>query len=80
MRMREHTPRSSRSRLRPRVHLACQLIAFVAIMLRALAATAADVTSVVVSGRQVVRDGRHLLVDDVPGALARAIAALDLRR
>jgi cytosine/adenosine deaminase-related metal-dependent hydrolase len=44
------------------------------------AATAADVTSVVVSGRQVVRDGRHLLVDDVPGALAGAIAALDLRR
>jgi hypothetical protein len=41
---------------------------------------AADVTSVVVSGRQVVRDGRHLLVDDVPGALAGAIAALDLRR
>jgi formiminoglutamate deiminase len=44
------------------------------------AATAADVTSVVVSGRQVVRDGRHLLVDDVPGALARAVAALGLRR
>jgi formiminoglutamate deiminase len=44
------------------------------------AATAADVTSVVASGRQVVRDGRHLLVGDVPGALARAIAALDLRR
>jgi formiminoglutamate deiminase len=44
------------------------------------AATAADVTSVVVSGRQVVRDGRHLLVDDVPGALAGAIAALGLRR
>jgi cytosine/adenosine deaminase-related metal-dependent hydrolase len=44
------------------------------------AAMAADVTSVVVSGRQVVRDGRHLLVDDVPGALAGAIAALDLRR
>jgi formiminoglutamate deiminase len=44
------------------------------------AATAADVTSVVVSGRQVVRDGRHLLVGDVPGALARAVAALDLRR
>jgi hypothetical protein len=35
---------------------------------------------VLVSGRQVVGDGRHLLVDDVPGALARAIAALDLRR
>jgi formiminoglutamate deiminase len=44
------------------------------------AATAADVTSVVVSGRQVVRDGRHLLVEDVPGALARALAVLDLRR
>ena len=44
------------------------------------AATAADVTSVVVSGRQVVRDGRHLLVGDVGGALARAVAALDLRR
>jgi formiminoglutamate deiminase len=40
------------------------------------AATAADVTSVVVSGRQVVRDGRHLLAGDVPAALARAIAAL----
>ena len=44
------------------------------------AATAADVTSVVVSGRQVVRDGRHLLVEDVGGTLARALAALDLRR
>jgi formiminoglutamate deiminase len=38
------------------------------------AATAADVTSVVVGGRQVVRDGRHLLVGDVAAALARAIA------
>ena len=43
------------------------------------AATAADVTSVVVSGRQVVEDGRHLLVGDVGAALARAIAALDER-
>ena len=43
------------------------------------AATAADVTSVVVAGRQVVEDGRHLLVDDVGAALARAIAALDER-
>jgi cytosine/adenosine deaminase-related metal-dependent hydrolase len=43
------------------------------------AATAADVTSVVVSGRQVVRDGQHLLVGDVPAALARAITALDDR-
>jgi formiminoglutamate deiminase len=43
------------------------------------AATAADVTSVVVSGRQVVADGRHLLVGDVAGALAGAIATLGLR-
>jgi formiminoglutamate deiminase len=41
------------------------------------AATAADVTSVVVSGRQVVRDGHHLLADDVPAALDRAITALE---
>jgi formiminoglutamate deiminase len=37
------------------------------------AATAADVRHVVVSGRQIVHDGRHLLVDDVPGALAAAV-------
>jgi len=37
------------------------------------AATAADVRSVVVGGRDVVRDGRHLLVDDVPAALSAAI-------
>jgi formiminoglutamate deiminase len=43
------------------------------------AATAADVTSVVVSGRQVVRDGRHLLVGDVAVALDGAIAALENR-
>jgi formiminoglutamate deiminase len=36
-------------------------------------ATAADVRHVVVAGRQVVRDGHHLLVDDVPGELDRAI-------
>jgi formiminoglutamate deiminase len=41
------------------------------------AATAADVTSVVVSGRQVVRDGHHLLAADVPAALDRAITALE---
>jgi formiminoglutamate deiminase len=41
------------------------------------AATAADVTSVVASGRQVVRDGQHLLVGDVAAALDRAITALD---
>jgi formiminoglutamate deiminase len=40
------------------------------------AATAADVTSVVVSGRQVVRDGRHLLVGDVAAALDRAVTAV----
>jgi formiminoglutamate deiminase len=41
------------------------------------AATAADVTSVVAGGRQIVRDGHHLLVGAVPAALARALAALD---
>jgi formiminoglutamate deiminase len=41
------------------------------------AATAADVTSVVAGGRQVVEDGHHLLVGDVPAALHRAVAALD---
>jgi formiminoglutamate deiminase len=40
------------------------------------AATAADVRQVVVSGGDVVRDGRHLLVDDVPAALAASIAAV----
>jgi cytosine/adenosine deaminase-related metal-dependent hydrolase len=39
------------------------------------AATAADVTDVVVGGRPVVRDGRHLAVGDVGAALAAAIAA-----
>jgi formiminoglutamate deiminase len=34
---------------------------------------AADVRHVVVGGRRVVADGTHLLVDDVPGRLARAI-------
>jgi formiminoglutamate deiminase len=40
------------------------------------AATAADVRSVVAGGRDVVRDGRHLLVDDVPAALSAAIAGV----
>jgi hypothetical protein len=31
----------------------------------------------VVSGRQVVRDGHHLLAGDVPAALDRAITALE---
>jgi formiminoglutamate deiminase len=41
------------------------------------AATAADVTSVVASGRQIVAAGRHLLVGDVAAALTQAITALD---
>ncbi len=40
------------------------------------AAMAGDVTDVVVDGRSIVHDGRHLLVHDVPGSLARAIAAV----
>jgi formiminoglutamate deiminase len=40
------------------------------------AATAADVGHVVVSGEQIVRDGRHLLVPDVPRALSAAVAAV----
>ncbi|HEX2314533.1 MAG TPA: formimidoylglutamate deiminase [Thermomonospora sp.] len=40
------------------------------------AATAADVRHVVVSGRRVVRDGRHLLVPDPAAALHTAITAL----
>jgi formiminoglutamate deiminase len=40
-------------------------------------ATAADVTDVVVGGEPVVSEGRHLLVDDVPGRLRRAVAELE---
>jgi formiminoglutamate deiminase len=40
------------------------------------AGTAADVRHVVASGVDVVRDGRHLLVADVPGSLAAAIGAV----
>ena len=40
------------------------------------AATAADIRDVVISGRDVVRDGVHLLVPDVPGELARSIRAI----
>jgi formiminoglutamate deiminase len=39
-------------------------------------ATAADVRHVVISGRDVVADGRHQLLADVPGALAGAIGAV----
>ncbi|GGK66100.1 formimidoylglutamate deiminase [Sphaerisporangium melleum] len=40
------------------------------------AATAADVREVVVAGRRVVSEGRHLLVRDVPAALTAAITAV----
>jgi formiminoglutamate deiminase len=40
------------------------------------AGTAADVSHVVASGADVVRDGRHLLLDNVPGELAAAIGAV----
>jgi formiminoglutamate deiminase len=40
------------------------------------AASAADVKDVVISGRDVVRDGVHLLVPDVPGELSRSIRAV----
>ncbi|HEX6673673.1 MAG TPA: formimidoylglutamate deiminase [Actinomycetes bacterium] len=40
------------------------------------AASAADVSDVVVGGRQVVADGRHLLVGDVGAALDKAIRAV----
>jgi cytosine/adenosine deaminase-related metal-dependent hydrolase len=39
-------------------------------------ATAADVRNVVIGGRDVVRDGVHQLVDDVPGELSRSIRAV----
>ncbi|HEX8133421.1 MAG TPA: formimidoylglutamate deiminase, partial [Actinomycetes bacterium] len=40
------------------------------------AATAADITHVIISGRQIVKDGRHLRID-VPTALAEAIRDLE---
>jgi formiminoglutamate deiminase len=40
------------------------------------AGSAADVRNVVIGGRDVVRDGRHLLVRDVPAALRGAVGAV----
>jgi formiminoglutamate deiminase len=40
------------------------------------AASPADVRNVVIGGRDVVADGRHLLVEDVPGALRAAISTV----
>ena len=39
-------------------------------------ACAADVRTVVIGGRDVVRDGVHLLLPDVPGELSRTIRAV----
>jgi len=39
------------------------------------AATAADVRQVIVGGRTIVEDRRHVDLPDVPGALERALAA-----
>jgi formiminoglutamate deiminase len=40
------------------------------------AATAADIRHVVIGGRDIVRDGEHLLIEDVPGELRAAIQAV----
>jgi formiminoglutamate deiminase len=40
------------------------------------AASAPDIRDVVISGRNVVRDGVHLLIPDVPAELSRAIRAV----
>lgn len=41
------------------------------------AATAADITHVLVNGRTIVRDGTHLTIPDVPAALEQALSALE---
>jgi formiminoglutamate deiminase len=48
----------------------------VALEAAVFAATATDITDVVISGRDVVHDGVHLLVPDVPGELSRSIRAV----
>jgi formiminoglutamate deiminase len=40
------------------------------------AASPSDVRNLVIGGRDIVTDGRHLLVEDVPGALSAAIGSL----
>jgi formiminoglutamate deiminase len=40
------------------------------------AATATDVTEVIIAGGRVVEGGRHTMIPDVPGELRRAIAAV----
>jgi formiminoglutamate deiminase len=39
-------------------------------------AAAADIRVVIAAGREIVRDGRHLLIPDVPAALSAAIGAV----
>jgi cytosine/adenosine deaminase-related metal-dependent hydrolase len=39
-------------------------------------ATAADVRNVVIDGKDIVRDGAHLLIPDVPAELSRSIRAV----
>ncbi len=48
----------------------------VALETAVFAASAADIRTVVIAGRDVVRDGVHLLVPDVPAELARTIRAV----
>ena len=40
------------------------------------AAAAADVRNVVIGGRDVVVDGRHVLIEDVPAELSAAVRAV----
>ena len=40
------------------------------------AATPSDVRNVVIGGRDVVVDGRHVLIGDVPAALSAAVRAV----
>jgi formiminoglutamate deiminase len=47
----------------------------VALETAVFAASAADIRSVVIGGRDVVRDGIHLLIPDVPASLARTVRA-----
>jgi cytosine/adenosine deaminase-related metal-dependent hydrolase len=48
----------------------------VALETAVFAASAADIRTVIAGGRDVVRDGIHRLVPDVPGELSRAIRAV----
>ena len=60
--------RPPESHVPPSAHDALQRVVF--------AATAADVTDVVVAGRRVVAGGEHQLLGDVGTLLDRAVAAV----